>query len=172
MWVDRVARVVQLLLGVAAFAVPFVQNHQHYVHRRQEAAKPVPLQGIWLIDDFSVSGEPAHALFTPLIAKQMHLGPQEDRWSKLIFERPGEMVIQIRNGVEDLVDIKLDASAHTAVLTDSGDASWKGTLILQQPGPGRLSLQGEVNGVAVSGKAHRLDPANFVLTNEKLTLVQ
>lgn len=88
----------------------------------------------------------------------------------LIVETPGQAVIQTRNGVMDNVNFDLDKTATTAALSDSGDDQWKGQLRFEQPRQGMLNLTGEVNGVTIAAKLHRMDESRFVLQNESFKL--
>ena len=152
----------QAALGVCLFVVYLADNASRYARITKAAAVAVPLQGIWTVDEFSPSGEPQHALFTKHLADDMHIGPGDDRWVRLVFDVPGEAAIQIKNGEVDYIAFNLDNGATTAELSDSGDADWKGKLTLRQPQPSLLNLTGIVNGVTVSVRLHRMDESQFV----------
>jgi len=79
-------------------------------------------------------------------------------------------VIQIRNGMMDYVNLDLDKTATTATLSDSGDDQWKGQLRFEQPRQDKLNLTGEVNGVIIAAKLHRMDESRFVLQSESINL--
>ncbi len=170
-WIDKGARILQAALGVCLFVVCLADNASRYARITKASAVAVPLQGIWTVDEFSPSGEPQHALFTKRLADDMHIGPGDDRWVRLVFDASGEAAIQIRNGEVDYIGFNLDNRAKTADLSDSGDPDWKGKLTLQQPQPNLLNLTGIVNGVTVSAKLHRMDESQFVLKNEKVSLI-
>jgi hypothetical protein len=101
----------------------------------------------------------------------MHIAPGDDRWVRLVVDAPGEAAIQLRNGEVDYIAFNLDNAATTADLSDGGDPDWKGKLTLQQPQPNLLNLTGIVNGVVVSAKLHRMDESQFLLKNEKVSLI-
>ncbi len=170
-WIHKGARILQAALGVCLFVVCLADNASRYARITKAAAVAVPLQGIWTVDEFSPSGEPQHALFTKHLADDMHIGPGDDRWVRLVFDVPGEAAIQIKNGEVDYIAFNLDNEATTAELSDSGDPDWKGKLTLQQPQPNLLNLTGIVNGVTVSARLHRMDESQFVLKNEKVSLI-
>jgi uncharacterized membrane protein YphA (DoxX/SURF4 family) len=170
-WIDKGARILQAALGVSLFMVWLADGSSRYARITKAFAVAVPLQGIWTVDDFSVFGEPQHALFTPTLAKDLHVGPGDDRWARLVFDAPGEAAIQIRNGEVDYIAFNLDNGATTADLSDNGDPVWKGKLTLQQPQPNLLNLTGIVNGVTVNARLHRMDESQFVLKNEKVSLI-
>jgi hypothetical protein len=49
---------------------------------------------------------------------------------------------------------------------------WKGHLSLAQLQAGQMSLQGEVNGMKVKATLHRLDEAQFPLSDQTIHFVQ
>jgi uncharacterized membrane protein len=102
-WIDKGARILQAALGLGLFVVCLADNASRYARITKASAAPVPLQGIWTIDEFSSSGEPQHALFTKHLAEDLHIGPGDDRWVRLVFDVPGEAAIQIRNGEVDYI---------------------------------------------------------------------
>jgi len=88
-WIDKGARILQIALGTCLFVVCMYSNWMRYAESKKAQAGPVPLQGMWLVDEFIVSGEPQHSLFTQKLASDLHIGQDEDRWAMLIFETPG-----------------------------------------------------------------------------------
>jgi uncharacterized membrane protein YphA (DoxX/SURF4 family) len=170
--IDRGARIVQGSLGVLALAAAFLGNKLRYAEVQKAAAVTVPLQGIWLASEFSVSGAPPQALFTPKLAAEMHVAPGEDHWLRLVFDEPNALVIQLLNGELDYVNLTLDKNAATATLSDSDDPNWKVQLTLRQPQPNTLELHGQVNGLTVTSTLHRVDESRFKIRDEGLHLVQ
>jgi uncharacterized membrane protein YphA (DoxX/SURF4 family) len=171
-WIDKGARILQAALGVCLLVICLVDSASRYARIQRASAVAVPLQGIWTVDEFLVSGEPQHTLFNQTLAHDMHVGTGDDRWARLVFDAPGQAAIQIRNGEVDYISINLDETATTAELSDDGDPDWKGKLTIQQPQPNLLNLTGVVNGVDVSARLHRMDESQFDLKNEKVSLVQ
>jgi uncharacterized membrane protein YphA (DoxX/SURF4 family) len=171
-WIDKGARILQAALGICLLVICFVDGASRYARIQRASAVAVPLQGIWTVDEFSVSGEPQHTLFTQTLAHDLHIRTGDDRWARLVFDAPGAAAIQIRNGEVDYIAINLDKTATTAELSDSGDPEWKGKLTLQQPQPNLLNLTGVVNGVTVNARLHRMDESQFELKNEKMSLIQ
>jgi uncharacterized membrane protein YphA (DoxX/SURF4 family) len=169
--IDRLVRTVPIVLGALIFITFFFEQRAHYAHVQSVEAAVVPLQGIWQVDQFSYTGGIERPLLTAKLAAEMQIPPGDDRWFRLIFDRPGEMVIQSLDGKVDLVDLALDKTAKTATLTDSGDADWKVSLTIDQPQAKRLHLQGTVNGVAIDATLHRLDESGFPIKDEGLHLV-
>ncbi len=169
-WIDKGVRILQIALGACVFFTCLYSCWARYAEREKTQTASVPLRGLWLVDEFVVSGEPQHSLFTRKLAADMHIGEGEDRWAMLIFETPGQAVIQTRNGVMDYVNFDLNKTTTTAALSDSGDDQWKGQLKFEQPRQDRLNLTGEVNGVTIAAKLHRMDESRFVLQNESFNL--
>src|SRR5579863_7159852 len=127
-WIDKGALTLQVTLGACVFVVCLYSCWARYAEREKTQNASVPLQGLWLVDEFIVSGEPQHSLFTRKLASDYHIAQGEDRWAMLIFETRGQAVIQTRNGVMDNVNFDLDKTATTAALSDDGDDQWKGQL--------------------------------------------
>lgn len=148
------------------FLASFHTCWTRYAAMEKAQAVSVPLQGLWLVDVFTVAGEPQHSLFTRKLATEMHIGPGEDRWATLIVETPGQALIQTRNGMMDRVNLDVDKTASTAALSDGGDDQWKGQLKFEQPRSDLLNLDGEVNGVTITARLHRMDESRFILQNE------
>jgi len=170
-WIDKGAWILQISLGATIFVAFFYSSFARYTEMERTQSASVPLQGLWMVDEFTVSGEPQHSLFTRKLATEMHIGQGEDRWATLIIETPGQAVIQMRNGVMDYVNLDLDKTATAATLSDGSDDQWKGQLRLQEPRQGVLNLSGEVNGVTIVAKLHRLDESRFILQTETLNLM-
>ena len=170
--VDRGVKVAQVLLGALCFVTFFFTESRHYTKTQKAAAVRVPMQGIWLVDDFVVSQGQQRSLFTPKLLKNMEIQPGEERWSKLVFEVPDQMAIQTAAGVLDYVRLKLNARGDEALLTDESDPAWKAGFKLQRLGPNALQVQGTVNGVNVTAALHRMDESRFKVRDQGLHLVQ
>lgn len=166
---DRNIRIAQATLGAIIFFIFLFEQKAHYASIRKAETAPVPLQGIWLVDQF-VQGD-AQPLFTSITAQEMHLLPGDDRWLRLIFDRPGQLAIQTLNGEIDFVEMSLDNTRASAKLTDSGDTAWKANLAFDQPTTDKLHLKGIVNGVPVEASLHRIDENHFAIKDEGLHLI-
>ena len=60
---------------------------------------------------------------------------------------------------------RLDAGKKTLALTKRDDPAWKSALSYQQPGPGRLTLDGTFDGRKVQAALHRIDaPRSLLVT--------
>jgi uncharacterized membrane protein YphA (DoxX/SURF4 family) len=169
--VDRTARTLQVVFGFLIAVLFCVEQGAHYAAVRAAEAATTPWQGIWQVDELNAPTGPQHPLFTPKLSTEMHLGPGDDRWSRLIFDRPNELVIQTLSGQMDYVDLALNGNATHADITDSGDSTWKATLDLDQPSPDHLHIHGLVNGVPLDATLHRLDESRFEIKDESLHLV-
>ena len=170
--VDRGVKIAQGVLGFVFFVTFFAMEFLHYSSIKRAASQPVPLQGIWLVDDFRVTGGSLDSLFTPELWKGVNVPSGERGWSKVVFDGPGEMVIQFVNGEMDYENLKWGANHEDAVLTDGGDKAWSAHLKLQQVGPNSLDLRGVVNGVNVMATLHKMDESRFKVRDEGLHLVQ
>jgi uncharacterized membrane protein YphA (DoxX/SURF4 family) len=170
--VDRGVKIAQSALGFVFFVTYFGMEALHYHSLKRAASIPVPLQGIWLVDDFTVTGGSVASLFTPELLKGFNIQPGEERWSKVVFDEPGEVVIQFVNGDLDYENLRWGANREDAVLTDGGDKSWSAHLTLQPQGLNALTLRGVMNGVNVLATLHKMDESRFKVRDEGLHLVQ
>jgi uncharacterized membrane protein YphA (DoxX/SURF4 family) len=168
--VDRFARIALVSLGAIIFFAFLFEQRAHYAEIRKAEAAPVPLQGIWLVDQF-VSSNPQQPLLNATTAQELHVLPGDDRWLRLIFEHRGELAIQGLNGEINYVSMALDKNHTSASLTDPGDDAWKANLTLDQPAPDKLHLKGIVNGAPVEASLHRIDESHFAVKDEGLHLV-
>jgi uncharacterized membrane protein YphA (DoxX/SURF4 family) len=170
--VDRGVKITQGVLGWVFFVTFFVMEFLHYRSIKRAALLPVPLQGIWLVDDVAVTDGSLRSLFTPELWEELRVPSGEERWSKVVFDAPGEMVIQFVNGEMDYVNIKWGPNHEDALLTDSGDKAWNAQLKLQRQGTNALILRGVMHGVNVTATLHKMDESRFKVRDEGLHLVQ
>jgi uncharacterized membrane protein YphA (DoxX/SURF4 family) len=167
--VTRTVRVGVAVLGCIALVLSVVENESR--HSRESAKlATAPYPGLWVVDEFSVSGGPARPLLTSKLATDMHVGPGEDRWRTLGFDSKEEMWVELTNGTHDFVDVSLDEGKTHAEVTDSADPAWKAHLTLQPLGEKLLNIKGQVNGVEITARLHR-DDRPFRLNNGEFHLM-
>jgi hypothetical protein len=82
------------------------------------------------------------------------------------------MTIELRDGVQDGVDLVLDSRTGVAQISDSDDPEWKARLKFQTSANGLLTAEGIVNGVPVSSTLHRKDLSGFRLVRDKFRWMQ
>lgn len=171
-WIDSGARILQIVLGVFLFCASFYGEWKFDSQTKAAAVGTVPFRGVWLVSEITVSGDPGHGLFSEKTVGPLHLAPGDDRWTRLVFERPNELIVQSLNGFLFGLTLVLDNGNATAQLKETDDPAWTGTLKIQQPSADLLNLQGKVNGQDVSIKLHRVSDSTFVLTNGEYRLIR
>jgi hypothetical protein len=171
-WIDSGARILQIVLGVFLFCAFFYGEGKSYSQSKTASAGAVPFRGVWLVSEITVSGNPKHGLFSEKTVGPLHLAPGDDRWTRLVFERPNELIVQSFNGLLFSLTLVLDNGDTAAQLRESDDPAWTGELKIQQPSADLLNLQGKVNGQDVSIKLHRVSDSSFRLTNGEYRLIR
>lgn len=81
----------------------------------------------------------------------------------MIVEDAGAATIRLTNGLLDVVTLKLDEPKNAAVIGDDADPSWKCEFVCRRTDGQQLSLEGRINGNAVSMKLHRADRPKSIL---------
>jgi len=166
-WLCRAALLLRLSVGVFLCCMLFYFSHRTYAQQRQQAqtASSFPLYGVWSVDEFTVSENPATSLFTPKLLQDLKIPAWKDRWERLVFHTPDSAAIQLSTGALDHVTPQLDLKSNSLVLTDPDDKDWHCNFAVQTPSPHQLRLQGTVNGLTVAAKLHREDEGRFLLTH-------
>lgn len=157
--VNRTVRIVHAAAGVFLLIAFSWWTYRGYMRWQARLAEAVPFHGIWSVDQLNVP--PDRQLFTAKLIREMKLAPGDDRWQQLIFASPHELVIRLGNGALDYVNLKLDEKTSTATLADSVDPGWKCTLAFHRSSDSILTIDGAVNGTAVTARLHRLDSSRF-----------
>jgi hypothetical protein len=162
-WINRGTLILPVLLSVLSVSTLAHFSLKRYAAENPTAVARSPLYGIWIVDDFSATGIPG-PLLTDKLASDMNVGLGGDRWTELIFDAPGILLIHFSNGVLDYTQLTLDQVKNTVSVSDEADLNWKSDFAYQRTGD-RLNLQGYINGNAVALKLHRLDLSNNRLTS-------
>jgi hypothetical protein len=118
---------------------------------------PVPIRGIWQVDEFTLDGV-AHA---PLLT-------DADRWQHVTFDSLNEVDIESMQGLQKRYLLKFDAGNSTATLYDGDNPHWKATLNIASTQPDRLTLQGQFGNHQVTANMDRVDLSDsrrFYLVN-------
>lgn len=120
-----------------------------------------PLYGIWEVDQLSIDD----AVHPPTLG-------DEQRWRRIIFDRPGRTVFQHMNDSLATFSAKIDPDKKTINLTKSDDAKWAATLNYVRPANDHLTLTGEMDGHRVAMELRLLDQKSFLLMNRGFHWVQ
>jgi hypothetical protein len=161
-WINRAALILPVLVGVLWLSMLAHFSLKRYAAENPSAFAQSPLYGVWIVDDFSVTGIP-RPLLTDKLARDMNIG-SSDGWTELIFDPPGVLLIHFSSGVLDYTKLTIDEVKNTMSVSDEDDVNWKSDFAYQRAGD-RLNLRGYINGNAVALKLHRLDLANNRLTS-------
>ena len=123
------------------------------------APKP-PLYGIWNVDQMQFGDQVRPPLVT-----------DDQRWRRVIFDRPGRAVFQKMDDSLVVFAAKIDPEGETIELTKTDDKNWKATLSLARPAPDRLTLNGAMdrNQLVID---LRLDREQFLVLNRGFHWVQ
>lgn len=164
-WINQGALILSWLAGALLLFTLIHFSLKRYSAQNPAAAARSPFYGIWTVDEFSLTGNPVGPLLTEKLASDMQVAPGGDRWSELIFDMPGDLIIRLSNGTLDYVKLSLDPKKNTASVGDEGDPNWKCDFVYQRTAEQLLNLQGRINGNAVTLRLHRLDQSKDRLTS-------
>ncbi len=172
--VDRAVRVGVAALGVVLALLTCTAAHTAYEKRLADSAdaQKLPYYGLWIADTFTVPAAGPQSLFTEKLQKEYHVGPGTDHWLSMAIESPKRLNLELRDGVQDGLDLALDSRTGVAVLSDSDDPAWKTRLTFQSSGNDLLTVVGTVNGVPISSTWHRRPLSSFRLVQDKFRWIQ
>lgn len=152
-WRNRVANTIAALLVVAFTSWSLLEAYTD----RQEIHAPEarsPLYGLWNVEELEVDGQLRPSLLT-----------DEDRWRRLIFDRPDWLVIQLTSDARARYQLQLDAEKRVLSLTKRSDPNWHAELRYQQNDKDQMSLEGTFGAQKVRAKLRHADASQFPLVN-------
>lgn len=115
-----------------------------------------PLYGIWSVEEVAVNGE----LRPPLLTDQT-------RWRRVIFEGPGYLIIQPMSGPNQFYNLDIDIQKKKMALTNPGDPKWRAEFSFEEPEPGLITLDGQLEGKPAHAKLLRIDESQFLLKSRR-----
>jgi hypothetical protein len=136
------------LLGYSAY----MMNVSYEQYRDYHDVSSVPLHGIWDVDELVVDGQARPPVVT-----------DASRWRYVVFDYSNLFSILPMDNTRQRYFMALDAGKKTLALTKRDDPAWKSTLSYQEPAPGRLLLEGALDGKKVRATLHRIEPPAFTL---------
>ncbi|HEX4862611.1 MAG TPA: hypothetical protein VFV02_00975, partial [Acidimicrobiales bacterium] len=143
-----------VLEAILLFAFSMYALNLSYEQYRSFATASQPLHGIWAVDELAVGGE-----VRPLVVTDA------SRWRYVVFDYSNLFSILPMNNSRQRYVVALDEKKKTLALTKRDDPAWKSALTYQQPGPGRLTLDGTLDGKQVRASLHRIDaPRSLLVT--------
>jgi hypothetical protein len=148
---NRAALVIQVAFGIYMAGSSMYSGYQAYTTYGAGAPK-APLYGIWSVEEVAVNGE----IRPPLLTDQT-------RWRRLVFQRPGFLVVQPMSGPNQIYKLELDVENKKMALTKADDQEWKADFFLEQPEQGVITLDGHLEGKPIRAKLLRVDESQFLL---------
>jgi hypothetical protein len=130
----------------------YMLNVSYEQYRAYHDVANLPLHGIWAVDELAVDGQAR-----PLVVTD------DSRWRYVVFDYSNLFSIMLMNNSRQRYFLALDAGKRTLALTRRDDPAWKASLSYQQPAPGRLTLEGALDGKQVRASLHRIDEPRFPL---------
>lgn len=113
-----------------------------------------PFYGIWDVEAFEVDGKPHPPLVT-----------DAERWRRVIFDFPKAIAIQLMSDSRLRYGLDLDSEARTMALVPPFDRARRTVFSYDQPEPGRLSMEGTLDGRKIRARLRRVDSPEFRLMN-------
>jgi hypothetical protein len=156
----RLILAVQVCFALYVTASMAYGAHQGWTAFGGGAPKPV-LYGIWDVVTMSVDEQ----MRPPVLSN-------DQRWRRIIFDRPGRAGLQQLNDAIVTCNAKIDPDQRTIQLSKTDDASWKAALSFQLPSKDRLVLTGEMQGHRVALELRMVDRETFLLVNRGFHWVQ
>jgi uncharacterized membrane protein YphA (DoxX/SURF4 family) len=147
----RIASVAQITAGAIAVAaiVPFFHTAAESMNISDVSR--VPYYGTWDVEDFSLDGVSHPPLLTDDI-----------RWQRLVFDDYFTASIQRMNGAVIVARLQKNSADGTMALTYAGDprsglggSKWRAVLHADFKSPDSMTLQGQLNGSALSLRLQR-----------------
>src|SRR5262249_2709786 len=125
------------------------------------APKP-PMYGIWNVDEFVVDGQARPPLLT-----------DETRWRRVIFDRfPGSLAVQLVSGARQRYRIQIDTEKKIITFTKREDPNSKSDFSYDEAEPGRMTLDGELDGQRIHTIVRQAGEPDFLLMNRGFHWIQ
>jgi hypothetical protein len=152
-WLHHGTLGLRTLLVVACVVWAVYGSYQGMKAYGDLAPKP-PLYGIWNVDEIAMDGKVRPPLLT-----------DETRWRRVVFGDARTIAVQLMNDSRQRFLVKLDPVKRTLALSDRSDPRKVHRFVYGQPAPGRLMLDGTLDGHRIHAALHRVDPRSFLLVN-------
>jgi hypothetical protein len=149
-WPRRTALALEMVFLLAYGAYMLDVSYEQYQSFQDVAGRP--LHGIWLVDELAVDGQ-----VRPLVVTD------DSRWRYVVFDYTNLFSAVLMNGSRQRYVADLDTGKKTIALKKRDDPAWKAGLSYQEPAPGRLTLEGTLDGRKVRASLHRIETPRFQL---------
>jgi hypothetical protein len=104
--------------------------------------------------------------------KWFHLINDYGRWRRVIFQSPTAMSFQRMDDTFQGYGAKIEGDGARLALTSAADAKWGATFAIQRPEPGRMVLDGEMDGHQVRLDLRLFDRERFLLVSRGFNWIQ
>jgi hypothetical protein len=150
-WVSRTGAVVRTLvvvgfLGMALWGADWGRKTYGDLSPRS------PFYGIWNVETFELNGKVQPPLVT-----------EASRWRRVVFDHPAMIAIGLMNDQRVRYSLELDQSAKKMKLSKRNEPTWKTTLSYQEPKPGTIAVEGELDNKKIKATLVRTNHADFLL---------
>ena len=156
----RIGVALQIVFGLLLVAQG-VTNSVNAWHTFGGGAPRSPLFGIWNVAQMSIDGVERAPLVTDY-----------DRWRRLTFDVPARMAFHRMDDTFVPFNSKIDENAKSLVLTRAGNDNWSATFSFDRPSPGRMTLDGEMDGKRVRMRLELQPREKFLLVTRGFNWVQ
>ncbi len=147
----RTALVAQAVL-VASYAGYQLEQSYEASKREGNLSTRPPFYGVWTVEEFAVDGVARPPLLT-----------DATRWHRVVFEEPEYLSLQGMDGSRSNYGLLLGKRRLT--LTKLDDAAWRATFAYQETRPGRLALDGTMDGRPTRLTLRREDESTYPLVS-------
>ncbi|HKD19135.1 MAG TPA: DoxX family protein [Thermoanaerobaculia bacterium] len=120
-----------------------------------------PLYGIWEVEQMTLDGTPHPAAFG-----------DPDCWRRVVFQFPESAAFQHMDDTFENYKASIALADRKLALTRFDDALWKASFQIDQPGPNRLVLDGEMNHRKMRLQLRLVDHTKFRLVSSGFHWIQ
>jgi hypothetical protein len=156
---NRAALAIQVMLGLYILGANFLQSRQE--NQIYYGSPRPPLFGIYTVEDYSVNGESRPPLLT-----------DATRWKRVIFDSENRFYIQPMNGENQAFLVQVDQEKKTITLKKRRDKNWKAELAFDEPEPGQIVIEGQLDDQHSKARLVRFDESKFLLRSRGFKWIQ
>jgi len=149
----------QVLLGLYIVGANFLEARQNY--QTYYGSPHPPLYGIYTVEEYSVNGESRPPLLT-----------DATRWRQVIFDSENRFYIQPMSGENQSFLVQVDQEKKTITLKKRRDKNWKAELAFDEPEPGKIIIEGQLDDQQSKARLIRIDDSKFLLRSRGFRWVQ
>ena len=159
---NRIALVAQLAFGLLLIVAFTNLSLRFYVSGAGTGAARSPLRGIWDVERLEVNGEVRPSI----------LNDYDRRWRRVIFDFPDRMFFQRWDDSYAGYGVSIDEGRRTLALTKGRSRTWSSVFMYERPSPGRLVLEGEMDGQRLRAELALVPGDTFRLLNSRFRWIR